>query len=136
MKLAQLERELTLDEGKRSKAYKCTAGKTTVGVGRNLDDVGLSDDEISYLLRNDITRVCADLDRELPWWRQMSEARQRAMVNFVFNVGIGTALTFKNSLALLKEGKYKEAADAMLQSRWAKQVGQRAIRVTDMIRHG
>lgn len=136
MNLAQLERELAIDEGKKAKPYKCTAGKLTIGVGRNLDDVGLSDDEIAYLLRNDINRVCADLDRELPWWRQMSDARQRCAANMVFNLGIGGLLKFKNTLAAMKSGDYKGAAAGMRNSLWAKQVGARAERLAKMMEAG
>jgi lysozyme len=136
MNLAQLERELTLDEGKRNKVYKCTAGKNTIGIGRNLDDVGLSDDEISYLLRNDINRVCADLDRELPWWRQLSEARQRVVANMCFNLGIRGLLGFKNTLAAMREGRYKDAAAGMRSSKWASQVNDRAERLAKIMEVG
>lgn len=136
MNIAQLERELTLDEGKRNKVYKCTAGKNTIGIGRNLDDVGLSDDEIGYLLRNDINRVCADLDRELSWWRQMSDARQRSLANMAFNLGIGGLLKFKNTLVAMRAGDYKGAAAGMRASLWAKQVGARAERLAKMMEAG
>lgn len=136
MNLAQLERELTADEGKRNRPYLCTAGKTTIGVGRNLDDVGLSDEEIAFLLRNDINHVCADLDRELPWWRQMNDARQRVLANMCFNLGIRGLLGFKNTLAAMKEGRYKDAAAGMLVSKWAGQVGARAQRLAKMMEVG
>lgn len=140
MNIAQLERELTLDEGKKNKVYKCSAGKNTIGIGRNLDDVGLSDEEISFLLRNDISRVCADLDRELPWWRQLSEARQRVLANMCFNMGIGNEkaglLSFKNTLAAVREGRFKDAAAGMLASKWASQVGARAERLAQMMEVG
>lgn len=136
MNIAQLERELTTDEGKRSKVYKCTAGKNTIGVGRNLDDVGLSDEEISFLLRNDIARVCAELDGALPWWRQMSDARQRVLANMSFNLGLRGLLGFKNTLAAMKEGRYKDAAAGMQNSLWARQVGNRAKRLAEMMERG
>lgn len=131
-----LKEELIRDEGLRLKPYRCTAGKLTIGVGRNLDDVGISASEAAYLLQHDIDRVLAELNLRLPWWAGLSENRQRALVNFTFNVGIGTVLTFKRTLALLQDGKYEEAADEMLNSKWAKQVGTRSKRVTDMIRKG
>jgi lysozyme len=128
--------QLTLDEGKRNKPYKDSVGKLTIGIGRNLDDIGVSDDEINFMLSNDIDKVAKQLDDMMPWWRSMNDARQNAFCNFVFNVGIGTAMTFKNSLALLQAGKYVDAADAMMQSKWASQVGNRAVRITSMLRRG
>lgn len=128
--------QLTLDEGKRNKPYRDSVGKLTIGIGRNLDDIGVSDDEINFMLSNDIDKVAKHLDGMMPWWRSMNDARQNAFCNFVFNVGIGTAMTFKKTLTLLQAGKYPEAADAMMQSKWASQVGNRAVRITSMIRRG
>ena len=128
--------ELIRDEGKRNKVYTDTVGVPTIGVGRNLLDVGLSDDEVSYLLGNDIQRVCAELDAEIPWWRDMSEERQRCVTNMVFNLGITGLMGFKNTLAAMKDGRYDAAADGMLNSHWSSQVGQRAQRLSTMMREG
>jgi len=54
--ISRLEEMLIRHEGKRSLPYECSAGKISVGVGRNLEDNPLTDDEIMYLLRNDIAR--------------------------------------------------------------------------------
>lgn len=131
-----LEQELTRDEGKKAKPYKCTAGKTTIGIGRNLDDVGLSDEEIRFLFKNDIARVCADLDREIPWWRQLSESRQRVLANMCFNLGINGLLGFKNTLAKVHAGDWAGAAAGMRSSLWAKQVSARAERLATMMEEG
>ena len=136
MDLDALREQLIAHEGLRLKPYRCTAGKLTIGVGRNLDDVGISREEALHLLGQDIMRCEADLDRALPWWRQMSERRQRALLDMCFNMGLRTLLSFKNTLALLEAGQYDAAADNALQSKWARQVGKRAITVTNMIREG
>lgn len=136
MNINQLADQLAIDEGLRLKPYQCTAGKLTIGIGRNIEDIGISKDEALYLLKNDIDRVCDQLDNALPWWKMLSDRRQQALANLAFNLGITTLLTFKNSLALLRDGKYAQAADAFLDSKWARQTGQRAVRVTTMIREG
>ena len=123
-------------EGVKSTLYKCTSDKWTIGVGRNLEDVGLSDSEIDYLLENDIVRTENLLDEYMSWWRELDEVRQEALVNFVFNVGIGTAMKFKKAMTALEKWDYDTAADEMMDSNWSKQVGQRAIEVTEMIRTG
>ena len=128
--------ELIRDEGKRNHVYTDTVGVPTIGVGRNLRDVGLSDDEVSYLLGNDINRVCAELDAAIPWWREMTEARQRCITNMAFNLGITGLMGFKNTLAAMKAGRYGEAASGMLASRWASQVGQRAKLLSTMMDEG
>jgi lysozyme len=131
-----LIRELTRDEALRLKPYRCTAGKLTIGVGRNLDDVGISQGEAEIMLRNDIAKVSAELDRDLPWWKTLDEVRQRVLANMAFNLGTHGLLGFKNTLRLVETGKYLEAAQAMLASKWAKQVGPRAERLALMMRDG
>lgn len=128
--------ELRRDEGVRSKPYTDTVGKLTVGAGRNLTDVGLSADEIDYLLANDIERAAQGLDDKLPWWRRLDPVRQRVMINMAFNLGISGLLTFKNTLGFIERGDYAQAARNMLLSKWARQVGARANRLASMMETG
>lgn len=136
MDTAKLIKELRRDEGVRLKPYRDSVGKLTVGIGRNLDDVGISDAEADFLLANDIARSVADLDRALPWWRTLDEVRQRVLANMAFNVGITKLLTFKNTLRMVKNAEYGAAAEAMKASLWHRQVGPRAVRLEQMMRDG
>lgn len=133
---AKLAAELTRDEGERLRMYTDTVGKETIGVGRNLTDKGIRKDESALMLSNDIAETCASLNQRLPWWNTLTDARQRVLANMAFNMGMGGLLGFKNTLELVRTGKYSAAADAMLQSKWATQVGQRAVRLSDMMRAG
>jgi lysozyme len=128
--------ELKRDEGVRLKPYTDTVGKLTIGVGRNLTDVGISDDECTALLQNDVARTVAALDKSLPWWRKLDPVRQRVLVNMAFNLGMVGLLTFKNTLAAVQSGSYAAAAAGMLASKWATQVGDRAKRLAEMMRTG
>lgn len=130
---AAMIRQLRLHEGERLKPYRCTAGKLTIGIGRNLEDRGITAEESAYLLGNDITGFYAALLRELPWVAQLDDVRQRVLLDMAFNMGIAGLLTFKNTLATIKAGDYEKAAGMMLQSRWAEQVGQRADRLSRMM---
>tara|TARA_E500000178_G_scaffold297971_1_gene304922 strand:- start:49 stop:462 length:414 start_codon:yes stop_codon:yes gene_type:complete len=134
--VTELIEQLKRHEGLRLKPYKCTADKLTIGIGRNLEDVGISEQEAEMLLQNDIQEAVNQLKERFPWTLELDEVRFAALINFTFNVGIGTVSKFKNAMALLKVKNYDMAADEFLQSRWAKQVGQRAIEVTDQIRTG
>lgn len=127
---------LVLHEGLRLKPYRCTAGKLTIGVGRNLDDKGITQAEAFQLLENDILEVEADLDRTWPWWRQMSEQRQQVLADMCFNLGITRLGGFVNTIAAMKRGDYEAAADGMSKSLWASQVGRRATRLIRMMREG
>ncbi|MBP8273529.1 MAG: glycoside hydrolase family protein [Acidobacteria bacterium] len=126
---AHLVKALILDEGVRNFPYKDTVGKLTIGVGRNLDDRGLSDQEIGVLLENDIAIVVEELDRHLPWWREMNDVRQRVLANMCFNLGWPKLRGFVNTLAAMQRGDYQVAADGMRASLWARQVGARARRL-------
>jgi lysozyme len=129
-------RQLRLHEGERLKPYRCTAGKLTIGVGRNLDDRGISAAESAYLLGNDIDHHWRELVKALPWVEQLDEVRQRVLLDMAFNLGIGGLLGFKNTLATIKGGNYRKAGEMMLDSKWAGQVGQRADRLAVMMATG
>jgi len=129
-----LLKQLELHEGKKRFPYKDTVGKITIGIGRNLADVGLSEDEIKYLLENDIVKCRRNLDAAFPWWRELSEPRQHVMIDMIFNLGLAGLSKFIRTLEAIRSGEYDLAADRMLQSRWASQVGQRAKRLSEMMR--
>ena len=133
----KLVEQLKRHEGVRSHVYLCSAGYETIGVGRNIasSGLGLSDDEIDYLLKNDIERCRLELNT-FSWFEDLDSVRQDALLNLCFNLGITRLLGFRNALARMAEGRYQEAADEFLDSRWAQQVGNRADEVTDMIRTG
>lgn len=126
-------RQLRLHEGERLKPYRCTAGKLTIGVGRNLEDRGITAEESAYLLGNDISGFYAALLRELPWVAQLDDVRQRVLLDMAFNLGIAGLLGFRNTLATIKAGDYEKAGPMMLQSKWAEQVGKRAERLSTMM---
>jgi lysozyme len=134
--MTQLIEQLKRHEGLKLKPYKCTADKLTIGIGRNLEDVGISEQEAEMLLLNDIERAGRLLKDKFPWTMELDEVRFAALINFTFNVGIGTVSKFVNAMALLKAGNYDTAADEFLQSRWASQVGHRALEVSEQIRTG
>lgn len=134
MDIAKLKSDLELDEGLRLKPYEDTVGKLTIGIGRNLDDVGISEEEARHMLGNDIEWVVEELDRTMPWWRTMPEPAQRALANMAFNLGLTRLRRFKNMLAALQAGDYRKAADEALDSLWARQVKGRADRIADLYR--
>lgn len=135
MNIDLMKFELRRDEGVRLKPYRDTVGKLTIGVGINLDE-GITEDESDYLLESRIRRAESDLDRALPWWRGLSEARQRALINMAFNMGVPRLLGFGNMIHALHGGEYDRAAAEALDSRWARQVGARAQRIAEMFREG
>jgi lysozyme len=128
--------DLIRDEGLRLKPYVDTRGKLTIGIGRNLSDRGIARDEAMMLARNDIATAAADLDCHAPWWTSLSEPRRRALLNMTFNMGWPRLSGFAAMLGALEAGDCDAAADAALDSAWARQVGARALRVSDLMRRG
>jgi len=145
-----LRKQLELHEGRKNKVYKCTAGKRSIGVGHNIDAKGLPDDieafledngyitdeMIDRLLEQDVEDAVSDCERLYPNFASLSEERQNALIDFVFNVGYGTARTFKNTNRAINEERWDDAANGLLASKYARQVGKRARDVAEMLRDG
>jgi lysozyme len=133
---AALIRQIRLHEGERLKPYRCTAGKLTIGVGRNLDDRGITREESAMLLDGDIRLLEIELFRALPWASALDDVRQRVLLDMAFNLGLPGLLLFKRTLEAIRTGQYQQAATMMLDSLWARQVGQRAERLARMMATG
>lgn len=158
-----LEEQLILHEGLRLEVYKCPAGYWTVGVGRNLESKGLSDEEQQailgtsglnrtevierlkeqvltreqalFLLRNDIAECEADLN-QFPWFKKLDKVRRNVLIDMRFNLGPGRFRQFKRMLDALAYADYNTAAAEMMDSRWYHQVGHRSKRLVEMMRTG
>lgn len=129
--------EIEFEEGRVSAVYKDSEGYLTIGVGRLVDarkGGRLSNAEIDMLLANDIASHTLDLDARLPWWRVLSDVRQRVLVNMCFQLGIDGLLKFTTTLTYIHNQRYEDAAKAMLLSDWAKQTPARAKRMADRMR--
>jgi lysozyme len=135
--LETLKEQLIRHEGLKLKPYRCPAGKLTIGVGRNLDDCGISRDEALTLLENDIRRCETELQAHIPTlFSLLSPNRKAVLVNMAFNLGTAGLLGFHALLAHAAEGDFEKAANDMLVSKWAKQVGKRAIELSELMRKG
>lgn len=134
--LEALKQELSRDELRVAKAYKDSLGILTGGVGRNLEQVPFSDAEIDLMLQTDIGRAENGMDRLFPAWRDLSDARQRVLLNMTFNIGQTRFSGFHEMWAALQAQDYEAVAREMLDSKWAVQVGERATRLAQMMREG
>ena len=134
--MTALEDQLIDHEGLELKPYQCTADKLTIGVGRNIEDRGITEDEARYLLKNDIKIVEDELLEKKPVVAGLDAVRQRVLVDMGFNLGIPTLLKFQNMWAAIEEEDFQTAADEAMDSRWAKQVGRRAERLCQAMATG
>lgn len=122
MNTHRLAQQLIIDEDLRLKPYRCKAGKLTLGVGRNLDDRGITKAEALMLLDNDIKSFWGQLVVKLPWVMQAPEPIQEVLVNMCFNMGLDGLLGFRKMLKALQVGDYAETVRQMGDSKWAHQV--------------
>lgn len=138
--IEKITAQLRRDEGTRATAYKDSMDFLTIGVGRLIDSrkpgAGLRPDEIEYLLRNDINDRVQALRKALPWFDGLSEARRGVLINMAFQLGTAGLLGFKSTLALIATGKYAEASDQMIKSKWATQTPARSKRLAEQMKTG
>lgn len=134
--------ELRRDEGVRYSPYLDSVGVETVGVGHNLEahpldlTYPLTDEQVDLILSADLVSVFHDLDGNIGWWRTLSYKRQRILANMCFNLGIPKLLKFRRMLLAAEKGHFDQAACEMLNSKWARQVGERAERLSKMMAEG
>lgn len=134
-----VEKQLRKDEGEVLTAYQDSLGFWTIGIGRLIDKRkggGITQEESSYLFQNDLKKVISALDKRIPWWTKLDEARKGVLINMSFQMGIDGLLGFKNTLRMIEQGQYSAAADGMLNSLWARQTPNRAKRLSTQMRTG
>jgi lysozyme len=114
--------------------YKDTKGIDTIGVGRNLVNRGISTDEAMIMLDNDIQYFTNQLKTVIPWFDSKPDKVKTVLIDMAFNLGITGLLNFKNTLHFIEISDYKSAADTMLKSLWAQQVGTRATEDANILK--
>jgi lysozyme len=119
-------------ESLKLKPYKCTAGKLTIGVGRNLDDKGISESEAMFLFQNDLEDTLQHCNR-YPWFEHLSEVRKAAITDMLFNLGPSRFSGFRNFIKAMAAQDYAEAGVELENSKWFAQVGRRSRRIKSMI---
>lgn len=129
-------------EGLRLKPYRCTAGKLTIGYGRNLEDNGIKLHEAEQMLELDLAIVSNELNEALkkqPFQFGLyakPQYVQNVLIEMAFQLGVDGLLKFKKTLKLVKDGDYKGASVEMLNSQWFKQTPQRAKNLSKIMREG
>lgn len=136
MNKSKLKSQLERHEARKRKLYECTSGKLTIGVGRNIEDNGLRDSEIDLMLENDINEIYEELFSKWPQIKSLDDVRQNVLVNMAFNMGVPRLMGFNKMFNALALRDYSLAAKEMLDSRWAVQVGYRAMELSVQMRTG
>ena len=121
-------------EGLRLKPYRCTAGKLTIGYGRNLDDRGISLAEAEALFDRDLDQVDRELSQHIEFYPSLSSKGKIILLDMAFNMGIRGLLGFRRMLIAMKEQDYERAALEMEDSLWAKQVPHRSEELCEMMK--
>ena len=135
MNRIMLTRQLKQDEGLRLKPYHCTENKLTIGYGRNLEARGITEDEALYMLNNDIERIESQLKTN-PIYQKLDDNRQAVLCNMAYNMGYQGLQGFKKMWKALEVFDYQGAAFEMENSKWYRQVGDRAERLVRIMYTG
>jgi len=128
--------QIKIDEGLRLELYKCPAGKSTIGYGRNLEDRGITLEEADFLLSNDIRYIQNKLLETKIDFDKLNPIRQSVLINMAYQMGISGLFKFKKMFVALSNQDYNEASLEMLDSRWAKQTPDRANRLANLMKRG
>jgi len=131
----RLKEMIKRHEGYSSKPYRCPAGKLTIGYGRNLDDVGIYADEAELMLENDLRRAVQHLMRIFPDFISYPPRKQEALIDLMYNIGVGSFLTFKKMIAAIKNGDWIRAGEELENSKYCKQVPERCREIKHIIQH-
>lgn len=121
-------------EGLRLDPYKCTAGRLTIGYGRNLEDRGITLEEAEMFLNNDMDQIREELHNSISGYEEMPVMVKAVLYDMAYNLGISGLLKFKRFLAALGSQDYQKAAKEMMISTWARQVPKRAAELRDIIK--
>ena len=122
-------------EGTRQFVYQCTAGYSSIAVGRNLETRGVLPDEIELMLSNDI-KACVDDLKGFEWWDDLTPNRKAALIDLRFCVGAAGFRAFRKMLLALESNDHKEAAEQIMDSKFALQTGHRAADLAGLMRVG
>jgi lysozyme len=136
MNIEDLKQQLIRHEGLELLPYKCTAGKLTIGVGRNIEDRGISYDEAMFLLENDLMLYTAELEKSFPVVKDLNDVRVLTLLNMAFNLGITKLRQFKMMWAAIEDNDFEAASQEMLNSKWARDVGNRSLELSEQMRTG
>ena len=131
--LDRIRKRLIQEEGLKLQLYHCTAGKLTIGVGRNVEDRGITHETAMQMLNEDIDICVGELQKNISWFDEAPAKIQEVLIDLCFNMGINRLMGFVKTLHKLKTGVYKEAAEELLDSRYAASVPNRAKRNADII---
>ena len=127
--------QIKQDEGLRLNPYECTSGKLTIGYGRNLEDCGITEEEATIMLHNDLIQIIKQM-QSWDWIETLNEERQSVLIQMVYQIGFAGVRKFKKMIHAMKSQDYHKASIEMLDSLWAKQTPQRAKRLAKQMKTG
>ena len=134
--MESLQDMLIRHKGMKLKPYFDSEKIMMIGVGRNLEDMGITEEEARFMLENDIARLYQEARHAFTWFGRLCTVRKTVILNMLFNLGMTRLQRFRLMLGALDRGDYILAANEMLDSHWAEQVGDRATELAKLMRMG
>jgi lysozyme len=134
MNYTRLKKMIRKHEGYRQRLYTDSVGKQTIGIGHNIDDLGLHPEVIDLQFNYDIDDAVEDCYRLMSNFDDLPEDKQIVLVDMMFNLGLVRLSGFVKMLQAISDQSWERAANEMEDSLWAKQVGTRATTLIEMMR--
>ena len=145
MNLEKLREELEIDEGCKYEIYLDHLGYPTFGIGHLITEndpeygweVGTSidADRVYEAFESDIEGVLSDCSKLYSDFGDLPEEAQRVIANMMFNMGLTRLSKFKGMKRGVDAKNWNQAADEMVDSRWYRQVTNRANRLVERMRN-
>ena len=136
MDYEKLAARIRQNEGLAHQPYRCSAGALTIGYGHNLDARGISKEVAELLLKHDLEIAEKQVKNAFIWWPKLDDARMGVLIEMCYNLGLSGLVGFKKMISAVEGGDYKKAAKEMLDSKWAVQVGRRAVELSKIMETG
>ena len=131
--LDDLVEQLKIHEGYRAKTYHCTADELTIGIGFRVEDLSLDLDICEEILKRKLLQQEDELRSNFEWFDSLPKKAKIVLMDMLYNLGLPTLKKFKKTLGYIKDGDWKDASLEMLDSRWARQVGNRATNLSKLM---
>ena len=131
--IEELVEQLKIHEGYRAKTYHCTADELTIGIGFRVEDLSLDLDICEEILKRKLLQQEDELRSNFDWYDALPKKAKIVLMDMLYNLGLPTLKQFSKTLAFIKDGKWKDASLEMLDSKWARQVGNRATNLSKLM---
>tara|TARA_R100000152_G_C6777399_1_gene207236 strand:+ start:1046 stop:1447 length:402 start_codon:yes stop_codon:yes gene_type:complete len=132
--MEELLNNIKESEGYRDKVYKCTEGFDTIGYGFAIKDLVLEEDICDIILARKIEKLMVKIQKKFPFITELPSDKSEVVIEMCYQMGVTGVSKFKKMLKHLEDGNFEKASIEMLDSKWAKQTPNRALKLSNAMK--